>query len=182
MVTSWADGKQDTLKLFVEPRRGLTRELLRQAETDWESGIANSRLILFSGPNGISAAVGDYGNVIVIADGFGIDQHPSDTKMALTEFRTPINTKVDTQFFPDGIKTTGQQAPLYDILRPYSDFPRNITGNTVWEAEDYTGENERLWKRHVTQEEIDELSAVSNRLLASGWPLTGMSKVWVNPL
>lgn len=97
----------------------------------------------------------------------------------MTEFRTPLDTKVDTQLFPDGIKTTGQQPPLYDLLRPYFDFPKKITGKTVWKAEDYAGENERLWKRHFTQEEIDELSAVSDRFLASGRLLTGMSKVWV---
>ena len=72
MVTSWADGKQDTLKLFMEPRKGLTRDLLSYAETDRDSGAKISRLVLFSGPYGKSAAVGDYENVLMIADGFGI--------------------------------------------------------------------------------------------------------------
>lgn len=75
MVTSWAGGRQDTLELFVEPRRGLTRELLRHAETDGEGGAANARLVLFSGPHGFSAAVGDYENVLMVAGGFGIAAH-----------------------------------------------------------------------------------------------------------
>lgn len=75
VVTSWADGRQDTLELFVEPHKGLTRELLHYAETDGEGRAMKSRLVLFSGPHGISAAVDNYENVLMIADGFGIAAH-----------------------------------------------------------------------------------------------------------
>ncbi len=75
VVTSWADGRQDTLELFVEPRKGLTRELLSHAETDGAGDAKSSRWALFSGPHGRSAAVGDFENVLMIADGFGIAAH-----------------------------------------------------------------------------------------------------------
>jgi len=75
VVTSWADGRQDTLELFVEPRKGLTRELLSHAETDGAGDTKSSRWALFSGPHWRSAAVGDYENVLMIADGFGIAAH-----------------------------------------------------------------------------------------------------------
>ena len=70
MVTSWAEGYQDTLELFIEPRRGLTRELLRCGKYNIE--INRSHLALFSGPHGISTPVCTYESVIMIATGFGI--------------------------------------------------------------------------------------------------------------
>jgi len=70
MVTSWAEGPQDTLELFIEPRRGLTRELLRCGKYDMK--INRSRLALFSGPHGISIPVCAYESVVMIATGFGI--------------------------------------------------------------------------------------------------------------
>lgn len=75
MVISWADRRQDTLELFVEPRKGLTQELLSHAETNRAGDTKSSRWALFSGPHGKSAAVGDYKNVLIIADGFGIAAH-----------------------------------------------------------------------------------------------------------
>jgi NAD(P)H-flavin reductase len=68
VVISWADELQKTLDLFVEPRRGLTRELLHHAE----SRHASSPLVLFSGPHGRSVAVDKYESVLMIASGFGI--------------------------------------------------------------------------------------------------------------
>ena len=47
------------------------------------------------------------------------------------------NHKAPRNIYPDGIKTSGQHPPLYDILRPYEDFPQKITGPTVWNVEDY---------------------------------------------
>ena len=69
VVTSWADEKQTSLDLFIEPRRGLTRELLGH------TGTADSRLVLFGGPHGISAPVGEFESVVMIASGFGIAAH-----------------------------------------------------------------------------------------------------------
>ena len=72
MVISWADGRQDTLELLVEPRKGLTRELLSHAGTEGPGDTITSRWVLFSGPYRRSIAVGDYKNVLIIADRFGI--------------------------------------------------------------------------------------------------------------
>jgi NAD(P)H-flavin reductase len=69
VVTSWSDGRQDNLDFFIEPRRGLIRELLSHA------GAADSRLVLFSGPYGISVLVGEYENVLMIASAFGVAAH-----------------------------------------------------------------------------------------------------------
>ena len=75
MVTSWVDRPQDTLELFMEPRKGLTRELLNYAETDGAGDAKSSRWALFSGPYRRSAAVGNFENVLIITDGFGIAAH-----------------------------------------------------------------------------------------------------------
>jgi len=88
---------------------------------------------------------------------------------------SPTLKALDRKIFPDGIKTSGQHPPLYDQLRPYSDFPKEITGETVWKAEDYANNPER-WVHVFSDEELDELSSVANKFLASRTPLTGISK------
>ncbi|KFZ18315.1 hypothetical protein V501_01286 [Pseudogymnoascus sp. VKM F-4519 (FW-2642)] len=65
-----ADGKQDTLELFIQPRRGLTRELFSHGTLD--KSVSVPRLALFSGPHGISVPVGEYETVLMVATGFGI--------------------------------------------------------------------------------------------------------------
>ncbi|KUJ24089.1 Clavaminate synthase-like protein [Mollisia scopiformis] len=82
---------------------------------------------------------------------------------------------VDKKNFPDGIKTSGQHPPLYDLIRPYSKFPKTIDGPTVWKAEDYTSNPER-WVHVFSSEEIDELSATADKFLADKTPLTGISQ------
>ncbi|CRG87787.1 hypothetical protein PISL3812_04808 [Talaromyces islandicus] len=95
-----------------------------------------------------------------------------------TEFRTKLETKPKSKDFPDGIKTTGQQPPLYDEIRPYADFPKVITGPTAWTKDQYSGspEKEALWKHPFTEEELEELSVAAEQYLASGRSLTEMSK------
>ena len=83
---------------------------------------------------------------------------------------------VDKTIFPDGIKTSGQHPPLYDLLRPYTDFPKEISGGTVWNAEDYTDNPER-WVHEFSPSEVAELSAAADKFIADGIPLTGISKV-----
>lgn len=78
--------------------------------------------------------------------------------------------------FPDGIKTSGQHPPVYGLLHSYPNFPREITGPTVWKAEDYVGHPER-WTHPFTDVELAELSDAADRFLASGTSLTGISKV-----
>ena len=69
VVTSWSDGNQKSLDLFIEPRRGLTREMLSH------TSAADSRLVLFGGPHGISAPVGECETLLMITSDFGIAAH-----------------------------------------------------------------------------------------------------------
>ena len=78
--------------------------------------------------------------------------------------------------FPDGIKTSGQHPPLYEQLRSYDDFPEEITGATIWDAEDYKRNPER-WTHYLAENEIEELSEAADEFRAATIPLTGISKV-----
>ena len=78
--------------------------------------------------------------------------------------------------FPDSIKTSGQHPPIYEQLRSYKDFPDEITGPTVWDAEDYKNNPER-WTHWLTEDEIAELSDAADSFKAASIPLTGISKV-----
>lgn len=92
------------------------------------------------------------------------------------QLSSPWQNGIDRKVFPDGIKTSGQHPPLYDQLRPYSDFPKEITGETVWKAEDYTNNPER-WIHVFKEEEIEEISAVADVFIKNKIPLTGISQV-----
>lgn len=83
---------------------------------------------------------------------------------------------MDLNIFPDGLKTSGLHPPIASLLQPYSEFPKHITGPTVWKAEDYQNNLER-WIHRMTKEEIDELSAEADKFIAEKIPLTGISKV-----
>lgn len=83
---------------------------------------------------------------------------------------------VDTTIFHDGIKTSGQHPPLYDQLRPYSEFPKVCSGPSLWKPEDYK-DNPEKWVHRFTDEEIEELGSVADKFIADGIPLTGISKV-----
>lgn len=75
-----------------------------------------------------------------------------------------------------GIKTSGQHPPLYDQIKPYSDFPKEITGPTLWKSEDYANNPER-WTHVFTKDEIAEMSDAADRFQAGDVPLTHISKV-----
>ncbi|KAF2198975.1 taurine catabolism dioxygenase TauD [Delitschia confertaspora ATCC 74209] len=85
------------------------------------------------------------------------------------------NHAAPKSIYPDGIKTSGQHPPLYDLLRPYYDFPKEITGPTVWNAEEYRNNPER-WTHPFSAEEIEELSTAADNFLAAQIPLTGITK------
>jgi NAD(P)H-flavin reductase len=68
VVISWAVREQDSLDLFVEPRSGLTRELLNHAK----NSHAIYPLVMFSGPHGRSISMEGYETVLMVASGFGI--------------------------------------------------------------------------------------------------------------
>ncbi|KAI1506174.1 hypothetical protein F5X99DRAFT_365756 [Biscogniauxia marginata] len=82
---------------------------------------------------------------------------------------------VDRAVFPDGLKTAGQHPPLYDQLYPYSAFPKHIEGPTVWKAEEYSNNPER-WVHPFSSEEIAEISQAADDFIASGIPITGITK------
>ena len=67
-VTSWKDGAQNSLELFIEPRNGLTQKFLRYAKAD----AASPRLVVFTGPHGKNVPAEQYESVLMVADGFGI--------------------------------------------------------------------------------------------------------------
>lgn len=94
---------------------------------------------------------------------------------SITAFTT-CRKQVDRKIFPDGIKTSGQHAPIASLIRPYCEFPKFITGPTVWKADDYQNRPER-WVRYLTDEEIEELGTVADKFLADNIPLTAISKV-----
>lgn len=86
------------------------------------------------------------------------------------------NNNAPRDIFPDGIRTSGQHEPLYDLLRPYEDFPKQITGPTVWTTEQYRT-NPETWTHRFTEEELNELSATADEFIKSETPRTGISQV-----
>lgn len=99
-----------------------------------------------------------------------------DESSSLPEIRVK-NADAPRSIFPDGIRTSGQHPPLYDALKPYSEFPKEITGPTLWKREDYVNNPER-WTHRFTPEEVQELSNTADQFIASGTPLTGISQVY----
>ena len=91
------------------------------------------------------------------------------------ELSTPNTKKAPKSIFPDGIRTSGQHEPLYSLLRPYSDFPKQITGSTAWEKAEYTSNRER-WTHVFSCDEVKEVSDAADAVIASGTPLTGITK------
>ncbi|EAW18249.1 TauD/TfdA family dioxygenase [Aspergillus fischeri NRRL 181] len=89
--------------------------------------------------------------------------------MAITQLAPPPS------LFPDGLKTTGQHPPLYEHLQPFESFPKEITGPTVWTADEYRNRPEK-WTHRFTPEELDELSRAGDEFINSKIPLTGISK------
>lgn len=83
--------------------------------------------------------------------------------------------EVSKAIFPDGLKTSGQHNPIYSLLPSYKDFPLEITGQTVWEAQDYQNNPER-WTHIFSDDEITELSKAADDFIAAGTPLTGMRR------
>jgi hypothetical protein len=95
---------------------------------------------------------------------------------SLREPSTLLDHRPSKALFPDGIKTSGQQNPNYDQIQPYSAFPKEIVGETVWKAEDYVDRPEQ-WVHRFNEREIGELSEAADAFLASGTPLTGIMQV-----
>jgi hypothetical protein len=103
-------------------------------------------------------------------------------KMATARADSPIEVplfsydKPSSDVFPDGIKTSGQTPPNYDQIKPYSDFPKEITGPTVWQGEEFK-DNPEKWTHRFTPEEVQELSDTADAFIQSSTPLTGITRV-----
>lgn len=91
-----------------------------------------------------------------------------------TDFFQP--TPADVKIFPDGLKTSGQQEPLYSLVKPYEKFPKEITGPTVWKADDFKNNPEK-WTYTFTEAEVAEISACADSFISQDLPLTGITKV-----
>jgi hypothetical protein len=89
---------------------------------------------------------------------------------------TTITNPAPKSIFPDGLKTSGQHNPDYSLLTPPSQFPKEISGPTVWKAEDYKDNPER-WMHVFSDDEIIELGDAAEGFMRSGRGLTGMAKV-----
>ncbi|RHZ43368.1 TauD/TfdA family dioxygenase [Aspergillus thermomutatus] len=84
-------------------------------------------------------------------------------------------TQLPPSIFPDGLKTSGQHPPLYEYIRPFERFPKEITGPTVWSAAEYRDQPDK-WTRRFTPAELDELSRTADEFIQSKIPLTGISR------
>lgn len=100
----------------------------------------------------------------------------ADDVPAVRPAKVISNQDAPRSIFPDGIRTSGQHPPLYDALKPYSEFPKEITGPTVWNKEDFEGKPE-AWTHPFTDEEVEDLGKAADAFIASDTPLTGISKV-----
>lgn len=100
----------------------------------------------------------------------------TETATATSSGLGTASNSVPTKAFPDGLKTCGQEPPIYSLLRPYEEYPKEVTGPTVWKAEDYRDHPER-WTHRLSDVEIEELSQAAENFIASAVPLTGISKV-----
>ncbi|KAK3943435.1 ferric reductase [Diplogelasinospora grovesii] len=69
MVTSWGEGETNRLRLFVEPRNGWTKKLLRYTRIHRDGTPCRA---LFTGPYGISIPTRDCGILLLVASGLGI--------------------------------------------------------------------------------------------------------------
>ena len=91
------------------------------------------------------------------------------------DLSNPDTNKAPKNIFPDGIRTSGQHEPIYSLLRPYSDFPAEIQCPTAWSKADYKDNPER-WTHHFSESEVKEISDAADAFIASGTPLTGITK------
>lgn len=104
--------------------------------------------------------------------------HPTNMATGIVESQAAFlePAPVDTSIFHDGFKTSGQMDPIYSLIQPYENFPKEITGPTVWRAEDFR-QNREKWTYSFTENEVAEVGAAADRFIAAGTPLTGITKV-----
>lgn len=72
VVASCEEGEHTTLGLLVDPQKGFTSKLQRLARYESGSNRSDFRLALFTGLHGVSAPLGEFERVLMVASGFGI--------------------------------------------------------------------------------------------------------------
>ena len=100
-----------------------------------------------------------------------LTQSPVDVPQPKFSYNNPSK-----KVFPDGYKTSGQTEPDYEKIQPYSAFPREISGPTVWETSEYQTRPE-TWTHRFSEQEVAEISKAADDFMNSGTPLTGITKV-----
>ncbi|KXJ85736.1 hypothetical protein Micbo1qcDRAFT_221528 [Microdochium bolleyi] len=92
-----------------------------------------------------------------------------------TTLASSADGAANRDIFPDGYKTSGQQPPLASRVRPYEDFPKEITGPTLWHADEYRSSPEK-WTHSFTDPEIREIEHAADTFISSDLPLTAITK------
>ncbi|EJT47926.1 hypothetical protein A1Q1_03161 [Trichosporon asahii var. asahii CBS 2479] len=72
------------------------------------------------------------------------------------------------------ILTSGQHEPNHDDIIPYAQFPKEVTGRTVWTKDDFADTS--IWKHRWTPEQIQELEEAYDRFAETGLPLTAVNR------
>lgn len=72
--------------------------------------------------------------------------------------------------------TSGMLEPDHSLVQPYANFPKEITGKTVWKREDFIND-ESLWKRFWTPENIASLEKSYDEWAAKGLTLPQIDRV-----
>lgn len=72
--------------------------------------------------------------------------------------------------------TSGQHEPVSELLAPYSAFPKEITGPTVWKREEFVNDTSK-WQHRWTPKLISELEESYEAFLARGIELPQINKV-----
>lgn len=74
------------------------------------------------------------------------------------------------------VLTSGQLEPVTELLQPYENFPKKISGPTVWRAEDFRSRPD-LWQRQWTPELVQQLEEAFDLFEATGKTLPDINKV-----
>lgn len=77
---------------------------------------------------------------------------------------------------PVEVRSQGQHDVLFDLVRPYGDFPREVSGPTVWRAEEFR-ERPGLWTKAWSEEHIKELEQAYDQFVQQDLPITLITKV-----
>ena len=72
--------------------------------------------------------------------------------------------------------TSGQHEPVPELLVPYTAFPKEITGPTVWKREDFINDTSK-WQHRWTPELIAALEQSYEDFNARGVELPQINKV-----